>query len=290
MSTSPRPAGHDRGPEGNVTRDGSVHPMASHPMSEPLYVPWQDRQRPHPPRRPRHRPLHAVSGLVSGPRSTWPPTWTGLRLVLASAVGDRYRVKVSDDGHPYATHLACGGLAHLGHLRARDRGGHRRRVHHRGAAEGHDDSDVRTADSADLGAAVMTGQSNWFWVCPRCQTSNATGVCRSCGTPAPPPPIAPSVAPQRAKRQQTTAQKAAIGIGVVVVAVIGLVAWSVTGRHGPTQPAARQPVEEPAPPVARSLTDSQLKAAVTDNIRALYARTLTPSPTGQATPVEWSGQ
>ena len=117
----------------------------------------------------------------------------------------------------------------------------------------------------------MTGQSNWFWVCPRCQTSNATGVCRSCGTPAPPPPIAPSVAPQRAKRQQTTAQKAAIGIGVVVVAVIGLVAWSVTGRHGPTQPAARQLVEEPAPPVARSLTDSQLKAAVTDNIRVLYA-------------------
>ena len=64
---------------------------------EPLYVPWQGRQL-----RVRHDDPHlgpyAPHGAVIRSAIELASDVDGLRLVLTSTVGDRYRVRVSDDG------------------------------------------------------------------------------------------------------------------------------------------------------------------------------------------------
>ena len=64
---------------------------------EPLVIPWRGRQH-----RVRHDDPHLSTFSPGGqrvPAAVQPATDVdGLRLVLASTVADRYRVKVSDDG------------------------------------------------------------------------------------------------------------------------------------------------------------------------------------------------
>jgi hypothetical protein len=89
-----RPYGKGNGPPGmKMTR----RTARLHPMSEPLIVHWRGHQV-----RVRHddptlgvytgtgQQLRAAIELASDV--------DGLRLVLASTVGERYRVRVSDDG------------------------------------------------------------------------------------------------------------------------------------------------------------------------------------------------
>ena len=64
---------------------------------EPLYVAWQGREV-----RVRHDDPHlgpyTPHGAVIRSAMELASDGEGLQLVLASTVGDRYRVKVSDDG------------------------------------------------------------------------------------------------------------------------------------------------------------------------------------------------
>ncbi len=65
---------------------------------EPLVVPWQGHQL-----RVRHDDPHlgpyTPRGAVIRSAIELASDVEGLRLVLTSAVGDRYQVRVSDDGH-----------------------------------------------------------------------------------------------------------------------------------------------------------------------------------------------